>query len=91
MSTPWTTLVGIAALALCYVIAPIVLDAFARFRRRRMVRCPATGLGAEIALDARHAALTAIPGPPQARVAACSLWPERQGCAQACLAAAGTR
>ncbi len=91
MTAPWLTLTGILALGLLYVVAPIVIDAFIRFRRRRIVRCPETGLGAEIALDARHAALTAIPGPPRMRVTACSLWPEREGCAQACVTPAGTR
>jgi hypothetical protein len=91
MAAPWITLAGIAALALGYVIAPIVADVFFRFRGRRTVRCPETGLAAEVEIDARHAALTAVPGPPEVRVAACSFWPERGACEQACLthAAAG--
>jgi hypothetical protein len=88
MTAPLTTLIAIAALGLVYVVVPIVGDVFFRFRRRRMVRCPATGLTAEIAIDARHAALTAVPGPPEVRVARCSLWPDRGDCEQKCLAAA---
>jgi hypothetical protein len=91
MNAPWTTLAAIAALALVYVIAPIVADAFDRFRRTRTVGCPETGLAAEVDMDAWHAALTAVPGPPDARVAACSLWPARTGCAQKCVAQAAAR
>ena len=84
MGTPWIILTAIAALALGYVIVPIMVDALLRFRRRRTVRCPETGLLAMVTLDARHAALTAVPGPPDVRVADCSLWPEKQGCEERC-------
>jgi hypothetical protein len=48
------------------------------------VRCPETGIAAEIEVDARHAALTALGGTPDVRVAECTLWPGRAGCAEAC-------
>jgi hypothetical protein len=32
MTAPWITLAAMAALALCYVVAPIVAEAFFRFR-----------------------------------------------------------
>ena len=86
MAAPWITLPAMAALALVYVVAPIMAEAFFRFRGKRTVRCPETGLTAEVAIDARHAALSAVPGPPKVRVAACSLWPDRAGCAQRCAA-----
>jgi hypothetical protein len=85
-TTPWVTLAAIAALGLGYVIAPIVAGVFLRFRGKRTVRCPETGLTAELEVDARHAALTAVPGPPEVRVASCSLWPERVHCDQQCVA-----
>ena len=85
---PWTVLIALGALALGYVVGPVMLDAFLRFRRGRIVGCPETGLLAEVGLDARHAARTAVPGPPDVRVVACSLWPERRGCAQRCVEAA---
>jgi hypothetical protein len=91
MSALWITLAAMAALALGYVIAPIVADVSFRFRARRTVRCPATGLAAEVKIDARHAALSAIPGPPEIRVAECSLWPEHAGCEQKCAAEAAAR
>ena len=86
MAAPWITLAAIAALGLGYVIAPIVAGVFFRFRGRRAVRCPETGLMTELEIDARHAALTAVPGPPDMRVADCSLWPDRQHCDQRCIA-----
>jgi hypothetical protein len=91
MSAPLITLAAMAALALCYVVAPIVADVFFRFRGRRTVRCPEAGLTADVEIDARHAAFSAIPGPPEVRVAACSLWPDRAGCAQQCIAQAAAR
>lgn len=91
MVAPWITLAAIAAVALVYVVAPIIADTFLRFRGRRTVRCPETSLAAEVEIDARRAALTAIPGPPEVRVRACSLWPDREGCQQACVTQAPAR
>jgi hypothetical protein len=88
MTAPWTTLIAIVVLGLGYVVAPIVAGVFFRFRPRRVLRCPETGFTAEVQIDARHAALTAVPGPPRVRVARCSLWPERGDCEQNCAAAA---
>jgi len=86
MAAPWITLAAMAALAFGYVVTPIMAEAFFRFRGRRTVRCPETGLTAEVEIDARHAALSAVPGPPKVRVAECSLWPDRAGCEQRCAA-----
>jgi hypothetical protein len=94
MNAPWITM---AALALCYVVATIVVvatimaEVFVSFRGRRTVRCPETGLTAEVEVDARHAALSAIPGPPEVHVAECSLWPDHAGCEQKCAAQASAR
>jgi hypothetical protein len=85
MMTPWVTLLAIAMLAMVYVVVPVVGDVFARYRRRRTLRCPETGTDASVQIDARHAALTAIPGPPELRVEDCSLWPERKGCQERCV------
>ena len=86
MGTPWIILTAIGALALGYVVVPVMVDALLRFRRSRVVRCPETALLARVGLDARHAALTAVPGPPDVRVANCSLWPEKYGCEEKCVA-----
>jgi hypothetical protein len=81
---------AITLLGLGYVVGPVMVDTFLRLRRTRTVRCPETGLVADVALDARRAALTAVPGPPTVRVRRCALWPEREDCAQRCVAPAGT-
>jgi hypothetical protein len=86
MNAPLMTLAAIAAVGLLFVVMPVVTDVYLRFRARRTVGCPETGLAAEVQIDARRAAATAIPGPARLRVVACSLWPERAGCAQKCLA-----
>jgi hypothetical protein len=80
-----------ALLALGYVVAPIMAEVFFGFRGRRTVRCPETGLTAEVEIDARHAALSAFPGPPEVRMAKCSLWPHRAGCEEKCAAQASAR
>jgi hypothetical protein len=87
MPAVFVTLAAMGALAFLYVLAPIVADAFGRHRRPRTLHCPETGGEARVQIDARHAARTALPGPPELRVADCSLWPERAGCHQACLRA----
>ena len=85
MSNPWIVLAGIVALALLYVVLPVVTEAFRRFRGGRRVECPGTSAPAEVRLDAGHAALTSAFGPPDVRVENCSNWPERAGCSQGCL------
>jgi hypothetical protein len=85
MSAPWMLLLAIGATAILYVLLPVVADVFARYRKPRIVRCPETGTTAEIRIDARHAAATAVPGPPELRVAECSRWPAHDSCDQACL------
>jgi hypothetical protein len=82
-----TTLLAIALVGVVFVVLPIVLDVYYRFRDRRIVRCPETGGDAEVGVDAWHAAATAIPGPPRLHVTACTLWPERAHCAERCVAA----
>jgi hypothetical protein len=85
MNHPWIVLAAVLAVALLYVLIPLVTDTFRRFRSARMLRCPETGGQAEVAIDASRAALTAAVGRPQLRAEDCSLWPERAGCQQACL------
>lgn len=70
---------------------PFSAKAYFRFRGARIVRCPRTGLGAQIELDHWHAAATAFPGPPGMHVARCSLWPEHEHCGEVCVAAAQPR
>lgn len=85
MLTPMTLVMVIVAIGAVYVVLPIALDAYFRFRDARTVACPETGLAEEVQLDAWHAAATAVPGPARLYVAHCTRWPEQAGCKQECL------
>jgi hypothetical protein len=85
MSNPGLVLVAILALALLYVLIPLMADTLRRFRGPRMLSCPEAGGEAEVGIDASHAALTSAFGTPSLRVRHCSLWPERERCKQDCL------
>jgi hypothetical protein len=85
MNHPWIVLVAIVAVALLYVLAPLVADTFRRFRSPRLLSCPQTGGKAEVGIDASRAALTSAFGQPLLRVKSCSLWPEKERCKQNCL------
>lgn len=86
MSQPWVLLAAIVALGAVYVLFPIFLLTFSRFRAPRRLPCPVTGRRAAVRIDAFRAALAdALAGRPRLRVGDCSLWPERSGCEQGCL------
>lgn len=85
MSAPWVVIAAIIAVAVCYVLLPVVADTFRRFRAKRSLRCPETGREAEVGIDAGRAALTSAFGRALLRVKNCSLWPERKECAQDCV------
>ena len=85
MSAPWIVLAAIVALAVAYVLFPVVGAVFLRFRGTRELACPETGATAKVGTDARWAAVTAAFRHPILRVKNCSLWPGRRGCEQDCL------
>ena len=84
MTTALLTFLAIIAVALLYVILPIVADTFGRYRAKRMVHCPEENKPARVLIDATLAAMTAVPGPPKLRVDRCTFWPDRADCAQGC-------
>lgn len=84
MTGAWLVFLGIVAVALIYVVLPIVADTFLRYRAKRMVHCPVENKPARVLVDAPLAALTAVPGPPKLRIDRCSFWPDRADCAQRC-------
>ena len=85
MNHPWIVVVAILAVALLYVLTPLVADTFRRFRSPRLLSCPETGGRANVGVDASRAALTSAFGRPLLRVKSCSLWPEKEQCKQDCL------
>ena len=58
---------------------------YRRSRSARQITCPEANCAATIQLNALHAAAMHARGDTARRVKACSLWPDRQGCQQACL------
>ena len=78
-----TTAIVVAVAFLVAFIA-LFLGMYVRYRGKRIVTCPETNapVGAEI--DAALAAGTWMVTQPRFVVTACSRWPERAGCDQAC-------
>ncbi len=86
MEKPLLMIAAIAGIGLVYVVLPVMLDAFMRYRKIRRVTCPEEKKTALMNVNAKAAALAAAQGKAQLRVSNCSLWPEKRGCAQRCLA-----
>lgn len=86
MEKPLLMIAVIAGIGLVYVVLPVMLDAFMRYRKIRRVNCPEEKKTALMNVDAKAAALAAAQGKTQRRVTNCSLWPEKRDCAQRCLA-----
>jgi hypothetical protein len=85
MSSPWTIIIGILVIGVFFVLVPVVVETFLRFRIKRSVTCPETGQTAEVDLDVARAAAGSAFGRLALRVKSCSFWPARAGCAQHCL------
>lgn len=64
----------------------VTTRAYLKWRGRRVITCPETQGPAAVDVAARHAALAASLGKTRLELSHCSLWPEREGCGQACLA-----
>jgi len=84
MTTLVLSVVIIAASLVIFILAP-ALRAFLRARGKRLVTCPETHCAAAVELDAKGAALKAFRVGDYLCLQDCSLWPERQDCAQECL------
>ena len=84
MSEPWLVLVGVSAIALLYLVIPVVLVGHAELRRGKDTVCPETKQALHVEITAHSAAFSCFGEP--LRVARCPLWPERAGCAQRCVA-----
>jgi len=76
---------GVIVVGLYFVVAPVVVSTYRRYRGRRTIICPETDQIAEMAIKAGHAGVTAAFGKPRLRVKWCSLWPSRKGCAEECV------
>jgi Protein of unknown function (DUF1761) len=55
------------------------------YRGTRIVNCPETHAPVTVRFNALRAAISGLSGKPQLSLEACSRWPERAGCDQACI------
>ena len=85
MSEALSLIALVLGLGILYVVIQVIVDAYRKFRRPQTVVCPEEGREAHIELSAGKAALSAAYGEPKVEVSDCSLWPEREGCAQRCV------
>lgn len=87
MNAPLILIGSVVALGLIYGVLPVMVHTFHRFRNRKVITCPETRAPAEVKLDAGRAAVTSAFRKPLLRVADCSLWPGKKGCAEDCVEA----
>jgi nucleotide-binding universal stress UspA family protein len=81
----WPVLGAIVLVGIVFVLIPVAAEAYARFRRPWRLPCPEEGVEAQIRVSPAQAARAEILGRRDLEITRCSLWPERQRCAQACL------
>ena len=86
MQKPLLLLAAIAAIGLVYVVVPVMLDAFMRYRKGRSVTCPEAKRTATVQIDAKTAAKAAAWDKTELRITQCSLWPNKSACQRDCLA-----
>lgn len=84
-TNPLLLIAGIFALGLVFVYAPVFIDAYRKYRYRKVVTCPQTHGFAEVDLKAGMGALGAAFGQPGIRIKHCSLWTKRAGCDEQCV------
>ncbi len=85
MKTALITIAMVVALGGLYVLLPLVIHTFQRYRNKKVMTCPETEGLAEVDIDSRRAALTSAIGRPLLRIKNCTLWPKRKGCDEECI------
>ena len=85
MTHPWIVVIAVLGFGALYVVLPLIADTFRRYRGIRVLRCPETGGQAQVGINASRAAFTSAFGRPELRAESCSLWPQKEKCAQDCL------
>ena len=85
METVWILIAAVILIGFFYVLVPLVINTFQWYRRKRVLRCPETGMLAEVDIDAKQAAFSSPFGKPLLRVKNCTLWPEKENCHMECL------
>lgn len=85
MEHPFMLIAVIVTVGLFFVAFPVALDAYHRFRHRKVIHCPETHCPAEVCLDAAGTALGAAFGKSILRIKSCSLWPQKLSCVRRCV------
>jgi hypothetical protein len=85
MKTPLILAAAIIALGGLYVLLPLVIHTFQRYRNKRVMTCPETESPAEINIDAQRAAFSSAFGRPLLKIKNCTLWPKKKGCDEDCI------
>src|SRR6476661_7726120 len=86
MDYPILVILAVLGIGLVLVVLPVVLTTLSEKKQPITAVCPETGRHATVRLDAGRAARGAAVGRLTLRAESCSLWPEKSGCAQKCLA-----
>ncbi len=84
MNTSLITVGAIVSLGILYVLLPVAIYTFQRYRDKKIVQCPETQGMVEVNVDAGQAAVSSAFGRPVLRINNCILWPKRKGCNQGC-------
>ena len=88
MPTAYQFVVGVGCLVglgVLWLFGRRLVKAWVIYRGTRIVVCPETREIVAVAVDARHAALSAPAGRPALRLESCTRWPEKRACGQECL------
>lgn len=85
MTAVFLLIAGVIILGTYFLVAPLVLSTYRRYRGRRTIICPETDQIAEMSIKAGRAGIMATFGKTDLRVKWCSLWPLRKGCAEECV------
>ena len=81
---PWIVLFGVVAITVVYVVGPIAVMAFWRWRRPWRLTCPRVGTMAQIKVAAARGAVAEALG-RRVEIERCSQWPALLGCRRDCL------
>jgi hypothetical protein len=81
----WMVVLFAIGVALASILVWRLVESWAKYRGRAVVRCPEDHKLAGVSIDVSHAVVTSLIGSPELRLAACSHWPTRAGCGQQCL------
>lgn len=86
-------LLAFLAAALIVMVLPAVawFEVRRAYSGKRQVTCPETNHQVDVELDKSLAARSRFHGTPIARIASCSRWPMREGCAEGCVSEAVTK